>query len=59
MKTELWKQGYDFPNNLFAMSPTIFELWIMKTEIWIMETRLWLPKHPLSFPQIDSIGRRT
>ena len=27
----------DFPNNLFAMGPTIFELWVIKTEIWVME----------------------
>ena len=27
----------DFPNNLFAMSPTIFELWVMETELWVME----------------------
>ena len=27
----------DFPNNLFAMGPTIFELWVMETEIWVME----------------------
>ena len=27
----------DFPNNLFTMGRTIFELWVMKTEIWIME----------------------
>lgn len=24
-------------NELLAMGPTIFELWIMKTEIWVME----------------------
>ena len=27
----------DFPNNLFTMGLTIFELWVMKTEIWVME----------------------
>ena len=27
----------DFPNNLFAMGPTIFELRVMETEIWVME----------------------
>ena len=37
METELWKQSYHLPNNLFAMSLTIFELWIMKTEIWVIE----------------------
>ena len=30
MEIELWKQSYDFPNNLFAMDPTIFELWVME-----------------------------
>ena len=25
------------PNELLAMGPTIFELWIMETEIWVME----------------------
>ena len=25
----------DFPNNLFAMGPTIFELWVMETENWV------------------------
>ena len=24
--TELWKQSYRLPNNLFAMGPTIFKL---------------------------------
>ena len=24
-------------NELLAMGPTIFELWIMETEIWVME----------------------
>ena len=28
----------DFPNNLFAMGPTIFELRVMETENWVMET---------------------
>ena len=37
MKTELWKQSYYLPNNLFAMGPTIFELWVMETENWVME----------------------
>ena len=32
----------DFPNNLFAMGPTIFELWVMETEIWVMETEIWV-----------------
>ena len=27
----------DFPNNLFAIDLTIFELWVMETEIWVME----------------------
>ena len=27
----------DFPNNLFAMGSTIFELWIMEIEILMME----------------------
>ena len=35
METELWKQSYRLPNNLFAMGPTIFELWVMETENWI------------------------
>ena len=28
----------DFPNNLFAMGPTIFKLWVMEIENWVMET---------------------
>ena len=27
----------DFPNNLFAIGPTIFELWVMETELWVMK----------------------
>ena len=37
MKTELWKQSYHLPNNLFAMGPTIFELWVMETENWVIK----------------------
>ena len=37
METELWKQSYRLPNNLFAMGSTIFELWVMKTENWVTE----------------------
>ena len=25
------------PNELLAMGPTIFELWVMETELWVME----------------------
>ena len=32
METELL-----FAKKLFAMGPTIFELWVMKTENWVME----------------------
>ena len=27
-----------WPNNLFAIGPIIFELWVMKTENWVVET---------------------
>ena len=37
METELWKQSYRLPNNLFAMGPIIFKLWVMKTENWVIE----------------------
>ena len=37
METELWKQSYRLPNNLFAIGPTIFELWVMETENWVMK----------------------
>ena len=37
METELWKQSYCLPNKLFAMSPTIFELWVMETENWVIK----------------------
>ena len=50
METELWKQSYRLPNNLFAMGPTIFELWIMETENWIMEIV------NLNGPLISSLG---
>ena len=36
-RIEWWKQSYRLPNNLFAMGPTIFELWVMETENWVME----------------------
>ena len=44
MKTELWKQSYHLSNNLFAMGPTIFELWVMETENWVME--IGYPNNP-------------
>ena len=30
----------DFPNNLFVMGPTIFELWVMETENWELSYNL-------------------
>ena len=35
--TELWKQSYHLPNNLFDIGPTIFELWVMETENWVIK----------------------
>ena len=37
METELWKQSYCLLNKLFAMCPTIFELWVMETENWVIK----------------------
>ena len=37
----------DFPNNLFAMGLTIFELWVMETENWV--TKTGHPNNPLMF----------
>ena len=37
METELWKQSYRLPNNLFVMGPTIFESWVMEIENWVMK----------------------
>ena len=55
---ELWKQSYGNrvivqPNRYWAMSPTIFELWVMKTENWIMET-----SHPNSLLTLVSPFKR-
>ena len=36
-ETELWKQSYHLPNNLFDIGPTIFELWVMETENWVIK----------------------
>ena len=36
-----------WPNNLFTMGPTIFELWVMETENWVVETPC--PNRLLSF----------
>ena len=47
METELWKQSYYLPNNLFVMGPTIFKLWIMESENWVTETTK--PNTPLMF----------
>ena len=35
METELWKQSYRLPNNLFAMGLTIlsYELWKQRIEL--------------------------
>ena len=40
IETELWKQSYCLPNNFFAISPTIFELWVMETKNWVMKNTL-------------------
>ena len=42
----------DFPNNLFAIGPTIFELWVMKTENWVTKTGhpVWLHFLITQFP---------
>ena len=37
----------NFPYNLFAIGPTIFELWVMEIEIWVME--IAKPNTPLVF----------
>ena len=37
METELWKQSYRLPNNLFAMCPIIFELYVMEIENWVIK----------------------
>ena len=37
MEIELQKQSYRLPNNLFAMGPIIFELWVMETENWVIK----------------------
>ena len=56
METELWKQSYRLPNNLFAMGSIIFELWVMKTENWVVE--IACPNMLLfSFPLIHSFHR--
>ena len=44
---EWWKQSYRLPNNLFAMGPTIFELWVMETENWVIKKSN--PNGPLVF----------
>ena len=49
----------DFPNNLFAIGPTIFELWVMKTENWVTKTGhpVWLHffNHSISITHHSSI----
>ena len=49
----------DFPNNLFAIGPTIFELWVMKTENWVTKTGhpVWLHffNHSISITHHSSL----
>ena len=47
METELRKQSYRLSNNLFAMGPTIFELWVMETKNWV--TKKANPNAPLIY----------
>ena len=54
---EWWKQSYGnrvivWPNNLFTMDPTIFELWVMETENWVINKLN--PNGPLcSYPLLN------